>query len=183
MKEIRKNDAELKEQPAVDVVIDGKVIPLSGGETEYLQRVAGYLDGKISELKRPQQYGHQNAEQRSMTLSLNLADDCMRARHELQRLKSESEAHESEVYVLKRELVEKRIETERMKERLTASEEARKEIAKQLYELSGQRKKVEEQAQELDRLRERLQQAEQRAKELKTRADALEQEVNELLEK
>ena len=93
-------------------------------------------------------------------------------------MKSESEAHESEVYVLKRELVEKRIETERMKERLTASEEAREEIAKQLYELSGQRKKVEEQAQELDRLRERLQQAEQRAKELKTRADALEQAVS-----
>ena len=79
MKEIRKNDAELKEQPAVDVVIDGKVIPLSGGETEYLQRVAGYLDGKISELKRSQQYGHQNAEQRSMTLSLNLAGLCTEA--------------------------------------------------------------------------------------------------------
>ena len=35
----------------LSVVIDGKVYRLSGGSDSYLQKLASYVDGKISELK------------------------------------------------------------------------------------------------------------------------------------
>ena len=38
----------------LSVVIDGKVYRLSGGSDSYLQKLASYVDGKISELKHRQ---------------------------------------------------------------------------------------------------------------------------------
>ena len=89
MKEIRENSLPDNETSA-EVVIDGKVIPVAGGETAYLQKVAAYIDGKIAALKKTRQYGRQNSELRSVMLWLNLADDYMQAREEADRLKAEA---------------------------------------------------------------------------------------------
>ena len=90
MKEIKENSLPDNETSA-EVVIDGKVIPVAGGETAYLQKVAAYIDGKIAALKKTRQYGRQNSELRSVMLWLNLADDYMQAREEADRLKAEAE--------------------------------------------------------------------------------------------
>lgn len=63
------------------VLIDGKIITLSGYESEeYLQRVASYLNSKISELSELPGYSRQSPETRHTLLSLNIADDYFKAK-------------------------------------------------------------------------------------------------------
>ena len=107
MKEIKESFLSENEGTA-EVVIGGKVIPVAGGETAYLQKVAAYIDGKLAALKKTRQYGRQNSELRNVMLWLNFADDYMQAREEADRLKAEAEEQETEIYALKRELVGKK---------------------------------------------------------------------------
>ena len=58
------------------VIIAGKIYTLSGYESEeYLQRVASYLNGKISEFRNLDGYHRLSPEMRSILLNLNTADD------------------------------------------------------------------------------------------------------------
>ena len=58
------------------VIIAGKIYTLSGYESEeYLQRVAAYLNGKISEFKNVEGYSRLSPEMRGIMLNLNTADD------------------------------------------------------------------------------------------------------------
>lgn len=121
----------LREQPVTEVVIDGRVVPLIGGDAEYLQRVAAYLDGKITELKQSRQYLRQNSKYRTIFLWLNLADDCMQARDEAYRLRADAERHDAEIYSLKREIVEKRLEAERLAGQLERASEGQRAAEEQ----------------------------------------------------
>ena len=65
----------------IPVVINGKVYTLSGFEGEdYLQNVASYINGKISECKTSEQYRRMNTEYQGILLALNIADDYFKAK-------------------------------------------------------------------------------------------------------
>ncbi|MFR3345163.1 MAG: cell division protein ZapA [Anaerobutyricum sp.] len=57
----------------LSVVIDGKVYRLSGGSDSYLQKLASYVDGKISELKTQAGYNKLSTEYRDILLALTIA--------------------------------------------------------------------------------------------------------------
>ena len=58
------------------VIIAGKIYTLSGYESEeYLQKVAAYLNGKITEFRGMDGYHRLSQEMRSILLNLNIADD------------------------------------------------------------------------------------------------------------
>ena len=58
-----------------EVIIDGKIYTLSGYESEeYLQKVASYINGKITEFKQDEGYRRQNIEVQKALLELNIAD-------------------------------------------------------------------------------------------------------------
>ena len=80
MNELNDRNPAPDREDIAEVVIDGRVIPVAGGETAYLQKVAAYVDQKIAALKKTKQYGKQNRDLRNVMLWLNLADDCIRAR-------------------------------------------------------------------------------------------------------
>ena len=57
----------------VKVLIDGKIVTLSGYESEeYLQRVASYLKNKIAELSTLPGYSHQPQDTRSTQIGRTL---------------------------------------------------------------------------------------------------------------
>lgn len=63
------------------VVIDGKIITLGGYESEeYFQKVAAYMNNKISELSQMPGYSRQAMETKHTLLSLNITDDYLRQR-------------------------------------------------------------------------------------------------------
>ena len=121
-----------------EVVINGKVVPITGGETAYLQKVAAYINEKVAALKKSRMYGRQNSEQRNIMVWLNLADDCMQAREEAEELRREAERREAETYALKRELVEKRLEAEHAVEKMKEAKQKLKEACARIQELESE---------------------------------------------
>lgn len=117
---------------SAQVVIDGKVITLSGYESEeYLQKVAAYLNNKISECLSLPGYKRQTAELRSVLISLNIADDYFKSKRQGQILEEEIEAKDKELYDLKHELISAQIKLEK-------ADAAAKELKGELEELKKQ---------------------------------------------
>lgn len=97
-----KNDCE--------VVIGGKVITLSGSESEeYMQKVAGYLNGKLQEFNSTDYYRRQPLEMQSILVQLNVADDYFKALDKIKALQDEIEMKDKELYDLKHELITSQI--------------------------------------------------------------------------
>ena len=110
------------------VLIDGKIITLSGYESEdYLQKVASYLNNKIAELSELPGYNRQSPETKHTLLSLNIADDYFKAKKQISILEEELQGKEKELYDLKHELISAQIKLEN-------AEKQGKELQKQLNE-------------------------------------------------
>lgn len=96
-----------------EVVIGGKVITLSGSESEeYLQKVAGYLNGKIQEVNSSDSFRRQPLELQNIYLQLNIADDYFKALDRVKSLEEELDLKDRELYDLKHELITSQIKLE-----------------------------------------------------------------------
>ena len=74
------------------VVIGGKIITLGGYESEeYFQKVAVYINNKISEFETLPGYSRQPMETKHMLLELNITDDYFKA-------KKQAEVYEQDLH-------------------------------------------------------------------------------------
>ena len=88
------------------VIIAGKIYTLSGYESEeYLQRVATYLNAKISELKNMDGYVWLSPDLRNILLNLNTADDYFKMKKKVEELERELSEKDKELYDFKHELI------------------------------------------------------------------------------
>ena len=112
----------------IPVVINGKVYTLSGYEgEEYLQNVASYINGKISECKTSEQYRRMNTEYQGILLALNIADDYFTAKKIADEAVRDDSDKERQLYDLRHEVIESQIKheaslklVEEYKEQITA---------------------------------------------------------------
>ena len=96
----------------IKVLIGGKIITLSGYESEeYLQSVASYMNHKLAQLSELPGYNRQPVETKNTLLSLNIADDYFKAKHQAE----DSQLKDKEMYDLKHDLIEAQIEVENLK--------------------------------------------------------------------
>lgn len=96
-----------------EVVIGGKVITLSGAESEeYLQKVANYLNGKIQEVNASDSFRRQPLELQNIYIQLNIADDYFKVLDRLKSLEEELDLKDRELYDLKHELITSQIKLE-----------------------------------------------------------------------
>ena len=91
-------------------VIDGKVYRLSGGSDSYLQKLASYVDGKISELKTQAGYNKLSTEYRDILLALTIAEEVFKLKEEIEVFNQDSRDREQELYELKQEVVDKKLQ-------------------------------------------------------------------------
>ncbi len=111
-----------------DVVIGGKVFTVSGYESEeYLQKVASYINGKMSEYNREDSYRRLSSEMRANLMYLNIADDYFKAKKLGDSLSEEIEDKDKEIYDLKHELIAAQIKADTAAKEV---EELKKEINK-----------------------------------------------------
>ncbi|MCI9486179.1 MAG: cell division protein ZapA [Lachnospiraceae bacterium] len=109
-----------------DVIIAGKVYTLGGYESEeYLQKVAGYLNGKNAELRRIDGFLRQPQDYQNVMLQLNVADDYFKAMGRLSELEAQTETQANEIYSLKHQLVTVQLRLEEMKRELEEREQKR----------------------------------------------------------
>ena len=125
------------------VLIGGKIITLSGYESEeYLQKVANYMNSKMTELGQIPGYNRQAQETRHTLLSLNIADDFFKAKRQAEMFEEELEAKDREMYDLKHDLINGQVELER----------AQKETQESTLQIRSLEAKIAELEQELDEL-------------------------------
>lgn len=112
-----------------EVVIDGKVYTLSGYEgEEYLQKVAAYINNKISEFDSIEDYRHLPHNMKSTLIQLNIADDYFKAKAQVEKLERDIEFRDKEIYDLKHDLIANQVKTETAEASLKELEAENKEL-------------------------------------------------------
>ncbi|MCI6173611.1 MAG: cell division protein ZapA [Clostridiales bacterium] len=106
----------MSEKNSVQVLIGGKVVRLSGYESEeYLEKVAHYMNHKLDELGTLSGWRRMTQDQKNTLLSLNIADDYFKAKERAENLEDEVTGKDKELMSLKQELASLQVMMENMK--------------------------------------------------------------------
>ena len=118
------------------VIIAGKIYTLSGYESEeYLQRVATYLNAKISELKNMDGYVRLSQDLRNILLNLNTADDYFKMKKKVEELERELSEKDKELYDFKHELITAQIKLENAEKEAQLLQEKNVQLQKENIQL------------------------------------------------
>lgn len=101
-----------------EVLIDGRKYTISGFEgDEYLQKIASYINRKLSEFKKRDYYRRLDFDLRNVLLAINIADDYYKQKNKATEYRTESETKDKMVLEMKHEIIDlqekvKKMETE-----------------------------------------------------------------------
>ena len=128
-----------------EVIIGGKVFTLSGYESEeYLQKVASYINNKVTEYNKVDSFRRQALDIQNVLLQLNIADDYFKAKKQISLLEEDIESKEKEIYDLKHELIAAQIKMESTEKSMKGLQNELNENAKKIIrmetELKGSKK-------------------------------------------
>ena len=119
----------MAEKTIADVIIGGKVYTLSGYEDEaYLQKVASYINNKMSELDAVEAFKRFPVDMKSVLVHLNIADDYFKAKAYLDKMEAEAELKDKELYDLKHDLIAGQIKAENDESTIKELEAENKEL-------------------------------------------------------
>ena len=121
-----------------EVIIGGKVLTLCGYESEeYLQKVASYINNKLTEYSKVDSFRRQPLDMQSILMQLNIADDYFKAKKQIHSLEDEIEAKEKELYDLKHQLISTQIKLESTEKSLKAVQKEMGEAEKKIIRLEA----------------------------------------------
>ena len=128
----------MAEKTSAEVVIGGKVYTLSGFESEeYLQKIASYINNKISEAEELDSFKHLTPDMRAILTELNIADDYFKAKKQAEIFEQDLQQKDQEMYELKHELIALRMkieETEKKQQEAQHQKELLEDKVKDLNE-------------------------------------------------
>ena len=124
-----------------EVIIGGKVFTLSGYESEeYLQKVASYINNKMSEYNKVDSFRRQPLDTQNVLMQLNIADDYFKAKKQISLLEDEIQGKEKELYNLKHELIAAQIKLENTEKTVKSLQNEVNENAKKIIRLETELK-------------------------------------------
>ena len=119
----------------VQVLLGGKVYTLSGYESEeYLQKIALYINNKMTELNQMPGYKRMGSDMQKTLLELNMADDYYKARKRISELEADLEDKDKAEYDLKHEFISAQIESTKKIDQL---KDEINELQKQIVKLEA----------------------------------------------
>lgn len=96
----------MKKLNGTEVLIDGRKYTICGVEgDEYLQKIASYINRKLTEFKKRETYQRMDMELRNIMLAINIADDYYKAKKRVQEFKSEGEKKDKQALDMKHEII------------------------------------------------------------------------------
>lgn len=99
----------------IEFVIGGKKYSMCGYESEeYLQKVAMYINAKISEIAKQDAYRMMDRDKQNMFLLVNMADDYFKMKKGQEETGTESDNKSREISNLKREIIDLKAKLENM---------------------------------------------------------------------
>ena len=124
-----------------EVIIGGKVFTLSGYESEeYLQKVASYINNKLNDYHKLDNFKRQPIETQHILIEINIADDYFKARNQIELLEQDLKAKENELYDLKHELISAQIKLENAEKELAKMKEENNDLQMQIVKLETEMK-------------------------------------------
>lgn len=124
-----------------DVLIGGKIYTLSGCESEeYLQKVASYINNKMAECEKAENFRKLTMDMQSVLIYINVADDYFKAKKQIDILEEEANAKEKELYDLKHELISHQIRLENSEKNVRSLNAKLQENAKKIVRLETELK-------------------------------------------
>ena len=124
-----------------EVIIGGKVLTLSGFESEeYLQKVASYINSKITEYNKVDSFKRQSSDMQNVLLELNIADDYFKAKKQIALLEEEISSKEKELYDLKHELIASQIKLDNTEKNMKSLKNELEESSRKLIRLETELK-------------------------------------------
>jgi cell division protein ZapA len=131
-----KNDTE--------VVINGKVLTVSGNESaEYMQKVAAYINTKISDLNKVKSFKRQSLDKQNTLIQLNIADDYFKVKNQIELLEKDLKTKENELYDLKHELIDVKMKLDETTKSLKDAKDELNENSKQIVRLETELKECQ----------------------------------------
>lgn len=128
-----------------EVIIGGKVLTLSGNESEeYLQKVASYINNKINEYGKVDSFKRQPMDMQNVLLQLNIADDFFKAKKQISVLEEELQNKEKELYSLKHDLISAQIKLEASEGKIKELQDEANDNAKRIVRLETELKSKKE---------------------------------------
>lgn len=121
-----------------EVLVNGKVYTISGYEsTEYLQRVATYLNKMEEQIQQTDNYHLLSQDEKQIMKNMNLADLYFKAEDAREELAEQIEQKDREIYSLKHDLIDAKMEKDRLfkqieelESRLSQEQKSRERVAK-----------------------------------------------------
>lgn len=124
-----------------EVIIGGKIFTLSGYESEeYLQKVASYINNKLDEYGKIDNFKKLPLDTQAVLLELNIADDYFKAKKQITLLEEDIQAKEKELYNLKHELIAAQIKLESTEKRVREMQLEINESGKKIVRLETELK-------------------------------------------
>ena len=120
----------------VQVLLGGKVYTLSGYESEeYLQKIALYINNKMTELNQMPGYKRMGSDMQKTLLELNMADDYYKARKRISEL--EADLEDKDKADLKHELISAQIQLDESTKKIDQLKDEINELQKQIVKLEA----------------------------------------------
>lgn len=173
---------QMASKHTTEVIIDGKIFTLGGYESEeYLQKVAAYINNKITELKQQDGYKKLTFDVQKTLLDLNIADDYFKTQAQAESLKSELENKKKELTKTRVELAESKHSAENKLADLKRSNES---IEKEKENLVAQLITAKEELVRYEaRISEMTESEQTERKQLQEQIETLQKEKQEILER
>ena len=122
----------------VQVLLGGKVYTLSGYESEeYLQKIALYINNKMTELNQMPEYKRMGSDMQKTLLELNMADDYYKARKRISELEADLEDKDKAEYDLNHELISAQIQLDESTKKIDQLKDEINELQKQIVKLEA----------------------------------------------
>ncbi len=129
-------DKDMAAKNDTEVIINGKIYTLSGYESEeYLQKVASYINNKITVFKQDEGYKRQSVDVQRTLLELNIADDYFKAKKQADSIDNDLESKDKQLYDTKHELIAAVIKNETLEKEADSLKEKINELEKTIIRL------------------------------------------------
>ena len=116
----------MKSKNDVDVLINGRKYTLCGFESaDYIQKVATYINSKLSEFQKKEYYANMDIELKNILLAINIADDYFKVDRDVKSVMKDNERKDKMVLEMKHKILEQETAEAELKEQI---EELRKTL-------------------------------------------------------
>ena len=131
----------MTEKNEVQVIIDGKVLTMSGFESnEYLQKVANYINDMIATYTKADFFKYAGKDIQHRLIEINITDELFKAKEKNEKLSEELKIKENELYDMKHDVINKDMMLNETKEVLKKTEDQLQDAAKKIIQLETQLK-------------------------------------------